>query len=415
MTIPSPRFYLKDTKAIIPTTIYLQAKYSINEHQQRVMLTSADKVLPTEWDNVKQRVILSRRNLGSGEINLYLDKMEAAFKSAFRNLLIDDITPTQEAVKEKMEQILNLKPKIEIAKVTFYSFIDSFMNDCKINKKENTIKAYDATIKGIKEFGNISNKKFSFDDITMSWYTSFVKFLQSKGLCNSTVGKYIKNLKSILNAATELGHNTNVIFRNKSFAKTNENSHKIFLTKEEIEKMAALDYSEDAMKDIVRDYFIISTSTGLRYSDFVRIRKEHIVNNRIQMVTLKTNQEVVIPIATLVKNIFEKYNFEFPKCPCNQVFNRNIKEIGRDAELLNIESVTKTIGGKKSTLVFEKWELLSSHTGRRSFVSNAILSGINTSSIMLISGHKSMNVFNSYVKFNNHQNAENLAEHSFFN
>ena len=161
MTIPEPRFYLKDLKSTIPTLIYLQAKYSLNEQQpQRVMLTSADKIHPSQWDGSKQRATVSRRNLHAGEINLYLDKMANAFKHSFRTLLIDNEIPTQEKVKEKMEEMLNLRPKVEVKKVTLYSFIDLFINDSKANKKENTIRAYHATIKSIKDFGKQMVRKY---------------------------------------------------------------------------------------------------------------------------------------------------------------------------------------------------------------------------------------------------------------
>ena len=74
-----------------------------------------------------------------------------------------------------------------------------------------------------------------------------------------------------------------------------------------------------------------------------------------------------------------------------------------------------TIAGVKKIEIKEKWELLSSHVGRRSLVSNCIMEGINTSSIMLISGHKSLRVFQGYVRVNQQQNAEVLSKHSFFN
>ena len=56
------------------------------------------------------------------------------------------------------------------------------------------------------------------------------------------------------------------------------------------------------------------------------------------------------------------------------------------------------IGGIKRVEVYKKRELISSHTGRRKFISNCILQGINTSSIILMSGHKSLKVFQGYVK-----------------
>lgn len=415
MVIPIPRMYLKDINSKVPTLIYMQAKYSINEQPQRVVLTSTDKVLPNNWDFIKQRCVVSRKNLEAGEINLYLDKMETTFKTVFRGFMLEGKTPTQNAVKEKMEELLNLKPKVVVPQVTFYSFIDSFLNDCKVSKTVSTIRAYNSTIKGLKEFGKLSNKEIAFEDITMAWYTSFIQFLQQKNLCNGSIGKYIKNLKAILNAASEQGLNTNYIFRNKSFAKPNEISHKTFLTIEEINLIAKMDFSENKQKEISRDYFIISNLSGLRFSDVTRIKKEHIINDRIQMITLKTGQEVIIPIATLVKNIFEKYNYELPRCPVNQVHNRYIKEIGKDAGLTNYETVTKTIGGKKVSISYQKWEILSSHSARRSFVTNAILAGISSSSIMLMTGHRSHSVLSSYVKFDSHQNALKLSSHPFFN
>jgi len=205
-----------------------------------------------------------------------------------------------------------------------------------------------------------------------------------------------------------------MIFKSRSFRRPTEDVYKIFLTKEEINVIANLNLQNDRLKEIVRDYFVIGCSTSLRYSDLVRIRRENVRGTFICMITAKTGQEVVIPISPLVQSIFEKYDFVLPKAPCNQVFNRCTKEVGKIAGLTEKVTFTKTIGGVKQTLSKEKWQLLSSHVGRRSLVSNCILEGINTSSIMLISGHKSHKVFQGYVRVNQQQNAEVLSKHPFF-
>jgi len=132
------------------------------------------------------------------------------------------------------------------------------------------------------------------------------------------------------------------------------------------------------------------------------------------MITAKTNQEVVIPISPLVKSIFEKYNCQLPKSPSNQIFNKYLKEIGEQAELNENVHVTKTVAGVKRTFIKPKWQYLSSHVGRRSLISNCILQGINTNSIMMISGHKSLKVFQSYNKLSQQQNAQALRNNSFF-
>ena len=416
MLIPEPRFYLKDTKAIEPTMIYLQARYSINDHPQRVMLSAIDKVLPGDWDSIKQRAIVNKKNLASGEINLYLDKMANCFKSVMRNLAIDNIVPDASLVKERMEEMLNLRQKFEQPKITFYLFISAFIEESKGSKSIATVKTYVSTFNRIKEFGEYCKKEFSFDDITLEWRVAFLGYLQKKyNIARNTEGKYIKNIKSFLSESTERGINKNFAFRSKNFYKPLEQVHKIFLTMGEIEEIAKIDLSEDKIKDIVRDYFIIACLTSLRYSDLIRLKKEYIYNDKIQIITKKTGEEVVIPISALVNKIFLKYNYNLPKAPCNQVFNRYIKERGKQAELNEIVTITKTIGGVKKTMEYFKFQLLSSHTGRRSLISNCILEGINSSSVMLLSGHKSYAVFSSYVRISQHQNADTLAGHSFFN
>lgn len=238
--------------------------------------------------------------------------------------------------------------------------------------------------------------------------------MQSLGAGRNTEGKHIKNIKVFLNEATERGLNTNLAFKSKSFRIPVEPVHKIFLPTDEIQLIANLDLKNDRLKDIVRDYFLLACYTALRFSDVTSIRRENIKGDNIQIITAKTGQEVVIPISPIVKSILEKYNYQLPKAPCNQVFNRYLKEIGKEAGLVEEITIKKTVAGEKATIKKQKWELLSSHVGRRSLVSNCILEGINTSSIMLISGHKSLNVFQTYVRVNQQQNAEVLSKHPFF-
>jgi integrase len=217
-----------------------------------------------------------------------------------------------------------------------------------------------------------------------------------------------------MNEATERNLNTNLTFRGKGFQKPSEETQKIFLTMEKITKLTNLDLSDDKLQEIIRDYFIISCLTALRYSDVIRIRKENIKDGFIEIKTVKTGQEVVIPISPLVNNILIKYNYELPKAPCNQVFNRYLKEVGKKAELVEPILVTRTIGGIKKTEVKKEWELLSSHVGRRSLISNCILEGINTSSLMVLSAHKSLRSFQSYVRISQQQNAEALTKYAIF-
>jgi site-specific recombinase XerD len=414
MAIPEPQFYLKNLTSKEPTLIYMQAKYSFNGFH-RVMISTGDKIMVSEWDTKKKRAKVNKRNPDNTDINTWLDKMAAAFKSEFRNCLIDGIEPTSTTIKCRVENVLKLASsnKTPDAK-TLTEFIARFIDDSKGLKSPNTIKSYVSTYNLFKQHCALCNQQFDFDEINLSWRSSFLQFLQKRGVNRNTEGKHIKIMKVFLNEAIERGLTTNIEFRSKSFSKPSEEVDKIFLSMEEITKIAQLDLSGEPLKDTVRDFFVISCLTSLRYSDFIRIKPENIVDNQIHLKTVKTSQEVVIPISPLVRAIFEKYDFNLPIAPNNQVFNRYLKDIGRKAEIDEPITITKTIGGVKKIEIYKKWELISSHTGRRSLISNCILQGINTSSIMLISGHKSLKVFQGYVRINQKQNADVLSKHEFF-
>ncbi len=417
MFIPEPKFYLKDRNSNDPTLIYMQAKYS-GDIPERFMLSTGNKILPTEWDEFKQRAIISKRAVGNGDLNFWLDKMATTFKSVFRNCLVDGKKPSALQLKDLVEEALNIKVSVAPIKnkiTHFVEFANKFIEDYRRLRAINTIKAYISTCTRIKEYETWCNKQFQFEDITIEWRAGFIKYLQSLGIAKNTEGKHIKHVKLFMNEALERGLHSNMAFKSKSFSKPTEDVNKIFLTTEEIQKIAALDLSNEKLKEVIRDYFIIACQTSLRYSDFTRIRKENVKDNYLRIITTKTGQEVIIPVSPLARTIFEKYEYEMPKAPCNQVFNRFLKEVGKKAGLFERVEITKTVAGIKKTEIKEKWELLSSHVGRRSLVSNCILQGINTSSIMLISGHKSHRVFQNYVRVNQQQNAEVLSKHAFFN
>ena len=414
MIVPEPRYYLKNTKATEPTLICFQAKYECN----RVFISTGNKIHPNEWDFILQRAKVNKKNVANGDINQWLDKMATEFKSIFRTSMIDGNFPDGNFITQKLQENLNLivKPIIEpIKSIDLFTFIERYIKECEMVKSVATTKSYWATFRHLRNFAILTNKEFDFVDITIEWRSAFIKYLQGCGVSRSTEGKHIKIVKVFMGEGTERRLNTNYDFRSKSFSKPTEDVIKIFLTREEIDKLYNLDLTNDKSKEIVRDYFVISCMTSLRYSDVVDIKEENIKGDTIQLVTKKTGQEVIIPIAPIIKKILLRYDFNLPKAPCNQLFNRILKDVGKLAEIDEPIKVTKTIGGIKKTETFKKYELLTTHSGRRSMISNSILAGISTSAIMLISAHKSLKAFQGYVRIDQQQNASVLGKHAFFN
>jgi integrase len=135
----------------------------------------------------------------------------------------------------------------------------------------------------------------------------------------------------------------------------------------------------------------------------------------ISLRTQKTNELVTIPVHPMVDDIMKKYKGVFanslPPAFANQVMNRNLKELGKLAQLNEGVIISKTIGGKKINQTFKKRELITTHTARRSFATNLYLQEFPAISIMKITGHKSEKNFMNYIKMTPHQNAEKLRKH----
>jgi integrase len=95
--------------------------------------------------------------------------------------------------------------------------------------------------------------------------------------------------------------------------------------------------------------------------------------------------------------------------------NAYLKEIGEEAKLDEPIEIVSTKGGKRVKEVFEKWELITVHTARRSFATNAYLHQVPSISIMKITGHTTERNFLKYIKISQEDNANKLLNHPFFN
>src|SRR6202035_725516 len=145
MTIPEPQFYLKDILSKEPTSIYFQARYSYNG-PQRVMISTGDKIIPTDWDPVKKRAIASKKHPAHSDINTLCDKYVNVFKSVMRNCAIDGIAPIAVVIRERMERALRPALATDDQKVlTLVEFIERFIQDNQGLKSPNTIKSYVST------------------------------------------------------------------------------------------------------------------------------------------------------------------------------------------------------------------------------------------------------------------------------
>lgn len=209
---------------------------------------------------------------------------------------------------------------------------------------------------------------------------------------------------------------TNTIFQDEEFVKPVEESENIYLTLDEIQRIYSLDLSARAGLDRVRDAFVIGCYTGLRFSDLNQLRAENFIDDGkfVRVTMQKTDKPVFVPLNPQIRAILTKYNGVPPRILTNQKMNEYLKEVAQLAELNEKVTMSQTKGGLKVTKTLNKWELVTTHTARRSFATNAYLQGVATLDIMRLTGHRTETSFMKYIKVTNEEVGYRMAEHPFF-
>jgi integrase len=155
--------------------------------------------------------------------------------------------------------------------------------------------------------------------------------------------------------------------------------------------------------------FLLLCWTGCRFSDLSKIHKDNIKDNRIEIKQQKTDTKVIIPILPATREILEKYNYE-PFKISNQKFNEFIKTACKVAGFDEEIKISRIVKGENKEFVSKKYELVTSHTGRRSFCTNMYEKGLDTTMIMSVSGHKSLDIFLHYIKTTREKHADRMLQ-----
>lgn len=405
--MPSTTFLLKEPASTEPTLVYLVYRYN----NVKLKYSFGQKINPKFWNAEKQRAKETRQFPEYGEFNSLLNNLEGCINNEFRRLINDGKAPTPDLLK----MALNKFARKEKAGVNdLISFAEYIVNNT--DRKPGTKKQLRQTIRNLREFKQASKKSLHFDSIDLTFYDQFMEFLLNKNYGKNTIGTIIKNIKVFMNEAVDRKLTANLQFKNKRFKYVEEPAETIYLTKAELDRVYHLDLSENKRLERVRDLFIIACYTGLRFSDLIELKNENISKDGklVRIKTKKTGEIVIIPLQGYVKKILGKYDGVPPDPISNQKMNEYLKDLGQLAEIDEDVIITATKGGVRKSETFKKWQLITTHTARRSFATNAYLADVPTISIMKITGHRTEKSFLKYIKISQEDNANKLLNHPFF-
>jgi integrase len=413
----------KEKKTIKETLIFLVMYID----QKRIVLSTGKKINPKNWnpDNHMARQTGKYNNYRETNERL-VDLKEKAF-ACYDKHMVKNSRPYIDKLRKELELVIRPKPQKEPDTVTFFKAIDQYIS--AVNRKPWTIKHYKTTLAVLKEYQTSIGEELDFDDLTIEFYESFIRFcneatiiskdkdgklVTSKRFAYNTVGTHIKNIKVFHNYALEKGYTEKTL--PKKFRVFAETADTIYLNEQELKSIYDLDLSDNSRLEHQRDLFMIGCYTGLRFGDLTKLKKENIIRGgtRIRVKTEKTGETVEIPLHWTIMAILNKYDSGLPNVISDQKMNDYLKEIAEKAKLNEIIIKAQTRGGSKTETRHNKWELVTVHTARRSFATNAFLAGVPSISIMKITGHRSEKSFLKYIKITQEQNADLMANHPFF-
>ncbi|WP_423740519.1 phage integrase SAM-like domain-containing protein [Flavobacterium columnare] len=293
----------------------------------------------------------------------------------------------------------------------FDYYIELFINNTNTKKKLNTTK------NKIIRYEYVIKNKISVKDVDIMFFNKFNNYLQGLNYNQNTIIVDFTNIKTICKYAKKTIKVNEDIF---DWSLKKDKTAIIYLTLDELDSIAGLSDLPDYL-DNARDWLIISCFTGQRVSDFMQFNKSMIteqidINGKkiklIEFTQKKTSLNLPLALHPKVLEILEKRNGDFPRQISDVKYNKYIKLVGEKAELNDIIDGSKLDSElmRKVKKKYKKWELLTSHIGRRSFASN-FYGKIPTPLIMSATGHSTEKSFLNYIGKSHTDRAMSLANY----
>jgi integrase len=397
----------------------------IRWQNQKIAVNTGYYAHPSEWDKKKQRLDTSpsnRKRLLNTQTNAHLTHRISEAERLFVEFeTMNKRQPTPEELRAILNDGFGRKGAGAPKNEGLFEFMESLLNEIANGVNPKNGKPYAAQTPGtyrqclnkLKDYAIAKKRRVDFDTITLDFYLSFMEYLTGQGFKKNYVGKIIKTLKTFLNEAVERGLTTNTAHKGRRFVAPREKVSNIYLNEEELTAIFNLDLTKQPRLENVRDLFLFGCYTGLRFSDFSKVKPENIdtAEGVIDIQTQKTGERVSIPILPITKAILKKYEGKttngLPQSISNQKFNKYLKEIAvRLSELHTLVYDEYVTNGKLVSKPIPKWQKVTTHTARRSFATNMFKRDIPTYTIMKITGHRTEAAFLTYLKISPRDSAK---------
>ncbi|MCG7858240.1 site-specific integrase [Flavihumibacter sediminis] len=397
------------------------------QHGQRLYYSTGEKLLGGNWDEKTQQAVYDKNldltakevkaiNSRLADIKREIERIEERYRINEEPYTIEDVISELKAKRDGKQMVKKAATSKEV-----YAFIDNYIADHTTQRVKGSLSVYKAVKEHLEGFETDKGYKVTFENIDYSFFQKFQNYLigltkevngkEEPALNNITIAKQLSTLKTLLNYARQQG--IEVSDKYKGFKISRDNPGEVIaLTRKEFETLWNLDLSKRPAWDQVRDVFIFSCVTGLRYSDVFQLKREHIKEDLIDLTSIKTSNKAKIPLNPYSIAIIKKYKHLPTPLPVisNQRTNEHLQKICDWVGFNEPVEIVRKHGAKRIVNVYPKHELIRFHCGRKTFATLSIEAGMSAEYVMKIGGWKSYTSFKRYMNLTDESTKGAMAQ-----
>ncbi|MCM1168530.1 MAG: site-specific integrase [Bacteroides sp.] len=393
-------------------------RVSVATQGVRLLTSTGYKINPKMWEKPVQRVrrgAVNAKGMPSNIINAGLDNIRAHFGR------LDDISRsfTLEELRQEFLSCTGKKGRkakeTEKDGITVSDAIKRFVVDSG-NRNGWTMST-------VQKFNTLSGHLARYSpglklkDLDRDCISGLVLYYLNKNFTNSTIAKQINQLKWFLRWAEDHDYVTASDWKKFSAKLKQPEKTIVFLDWDELMRVYDCEIPEEKQYLVrVRDVFCFCCFTGLRYSDVANLHRSDVYQECIRVTTIKTADTLEIELNDYAKTILQKYEGEhYPgdlalPVISGQRMNEYLRELG---ELAGLDTPIRQVyysGSERIEEVRPKYEYLTTHCGRRTFICNALALGIPVDVVMRWTGHSDYSAMKPYIAIADKVKAEEMKK-----
>ena len=405
---------------------------------QRLLHCLPVSVYEDQWDDDAMFARPTKAHKNTKNINEVIFYFRDKVTDIFQKASSDDHIPTKEEVKSALTITLmqDEEPEEDIVNDT-----EGGVESQETDNKEDSIELHpipktitEFVIKQTEDRGwsSVTANKFynlrhdllcaglkNVEDLNGEGIEKFLAYLRTRNLENAVFMKKASVLRWFLGWCRKKGYLDNDEYKLHQPHLKCPKKEVIYLEWDELMQMLYFDYGKYTKLSNIRDVFCFCAFTGLRYCDAKKMKWRDIHSDHIRIVTQKTRDALRIELNKYSRLILDKYRVEGVSSPdrlvlpavSNQKANEYLKEAAMLAQIDEPLTLMSYKGSKRIETGVLKWEAMTTHCARRTFVVNSLRLGIPAEVIMKWTGHSDFTAMKPYIAIVDELKRENMARY----